>query len=211
MIHKTRSIIFGVCSLFLIAQATEKQDEFVFAKPGHQKKLSQSVLKEKIGTTTQELFDGTTLFGQTIGDVEIALSHAQCQCVTCKAHAHEALKKIMESCAACNRACGELHKKLAVMQRKCSAIGEKLIDNEKPFKHASKAMLESTLSVLSTTHQKLQQGVDKLHTMLPAFATAASERVHESIQRVAQELQSLDHMMGGASSAFTTDECLKNT
>ncbi|MFA6263151.1 MAG: hypothetical protein WCW33_01080 [Candidatus Babeliales bacterium] len=211
MMHKTRSIIFGACSLVLFAQPTEKQDEFVLAKPGHQKKLSQAVLKEKIGTTTQELFDGTTLFGQTIGDVEIALSKMQCHCIACKESVQESFKKVIETCAACNRACGELHKKLAVMQRKCSAIGEKLIDNERPFKHASKAMLESTLSVLSTTHQRLQHGVGSLHVMLPTLTAVAHDRVHEAIQRVAQELQALDHMMGGASSAFTTDECLKNT
>jgi hypothetical protein len=211
MMRKIRLIIGIFCGLIPLLSAVGSQDEFILPKPEHNKKLSHTTLKEKIGTTTQELFDSTTLFEQTIGDVEIALSQVQCQCVHGEEKAYDVLKKVIEVCAECNRACGELHKKLALIQQKCSALGGKLIDDENPFKHASKSMLESTLNILSTTHQRLQHGVGSLHVILPKLTANSDDRVQASIQCVAKELQAQEHMMHGASSAFATDHCLKNS
>jgi hypothetical protein len=206
MFQKRVALFFMVGGIFCFLHA-EKGEEFVVAQPAHQKKLSHNALKEKIGSTTQSLFDSTTLFTQTVGEVEIALSQAQ----SLPLDTHDAFKKIVRACAECNRACGEIHKKLALIQQKCSSIGGKLLDNEKPFKHASKSMLESTLHVISTTQQRLQRSIDNLHDMLPKLTMKHDNKLQESVQQIAQELQAQERMIRGASTDFTTDECLKNT
>jgi chromosome segregation ATPase len=205
-------VVMLVSGLMLVSCAYAQQpvDEFVIPKQEHRKKLSCDTLKEKIGDTTKELFDSTTLLGHTIGDIELALSRTQCACVTKQQCTHEHLKKIVRVCAACNQSCGAIHKELATLQKRCSTIGEKLMDNERPFKHASRSVLETSLSLLSTLHQRLQQGIEKLRGAL-SHMTLSERDVHEVVDSVAKELQSQERMMHGASSALCSDQCLKNT
>jgi hypothetical protein len=197
-------------TLISCAYAQQPVDEFVIPKQEHRKKLSCDTLKEKIGDTTKELFDSTTLLGHTMGDIELALSRTQCTCITKQACTHEHLKKVVSACAACNQSCGKIHKELALLQKRCSTIGEKLMDNERPFKHASRANLETSLSLLSMIHQRLQQGIEKLRGAL-SHMTLSERKVHEAVNSVAQELQLQERMMQGASSALCSDQCLKNT
>ena len=210
MINMQLIMVISGLMLTSCVGAQQPADEFIIPKQEHQKKLSCDTLKEKIGDTTKELFDSTTLLVHTIGDIELALSRTQCTYVTKQPCTHEHLKKVMQACAACNQSCGNIHKELASLQKRCSAIGEKLMDNERPFKHASRSNLETSLSLLSTIHQRLQQGIEKLRSTI-SHLTLSKRDVHDAVDGVAKELQTHERMMRGASSALCSDQCLKNT
>lgn len=68
----------------------------------------------------------------------------------------EQMKKTLDQCAAVNESIGTLQIELASIQKKVFSNVELLIDNQPPYKKATKQELAKTLAMLKKVSQQLQ-------------------------------------------------------
>ena len=175
-------------------------DEFIITpKKGEQKKLSQRTLKERIGTATKHVFESTTHINQVLGELQCSLTQFQLSCGTA-----------VNSCAQCLNVTGDIYQRVAMLQRQCSSIAEKLIDNEQPFKRASKDNLQKTLNTIDVAQQQLHQRGTLLSKLAcDSKKTDASSQCTKLCQRTDLELKQLQDVMTRITTDFKADECLK--
>jgi hypothetical protein len=193
-------------SLLDIKVETQSTPEFVIVPK--QKKQSSSVLKETIGKTTKQAFECTTNMGQYVGNVQNSLSDAQQKVVQQKTIEQEQLKNMLNVSSLCNRTLGGIQHELAQMQKKCTTIVEKLIDNEPPFKKASKATLSKTLDVLTCSCQQLQTSCVVLQTVSSEIKKIDGKS-SQQLQAIVSKLQHQEQALHKTYSVLSTDECLK--
>ncbi len=153
----------------------KKPDELAFIiKPSTQKKkLSANALKESIGSTTKEVVEGTTAILNELGLIQHALSSMQKQ-VAASADTTVAVS-MLSACASATDIIGTLLVDVAKVQKTCSALVSKLIDNDAPFKKAKKGCLDTTLSMITTAEQKLFSALDQLKSCHQRLKTGAKK------------------------------------
>jgi len=118
-------VLFITCSLY----ATGDKD-FIVAQPEKKTNLSKNKLKEKIGTCLKDALDETTSLVDCCGT-------------------------ILQSDALSAQTIGEMLTEIASMQQRYTSSVEKLIDNRRPFKTATRDKLDSTHTTLSDVVGKL--------------------------------------------------------
>lgn len=198
-------LIIAVAGMLLChADVPQSSSEFVITAP-KKKKFSTNDLKEQIGYKTKKTFQATTLLNQNMGHVQCAFAHVQKQFEN--AHAPH-MKKMLQSGIAFNRAVGTIHHDLALMQQTCTSAVDKLINNKKPFKKASKATLETTLNLLVATNQQLEScavSIKQLHTTL----TTAKKVDDVHLKKLNKELEQHEKNIKKLRLSLYQDECLK--
>ncbi len=176
-------------------------DEFIIApKKGEQKKVSQRTLKERIGTATKHVLDSTTQINQVMGELQSSLAQRQ-------------LSGGVSGCTytQCFKQTGDMYQMVATLQRQCTSIAEKLIDNEPPFKKASRNNLQKALESVDMAQRQLHER----WTMLSKIAVDskkpdASNHSTKLCCRTDAELKQLQTVMTNITSTFRADECLKH-
>ncbi len=202
-------IVMGLSGVWL-AQPRDATEFIVAPKALSHKKLSVNEIKENIGKTTKQAFEHSTLVAQHVGMLQHLIADVHC---AVQDQQPSVLKKMMTANAAYHRACGTLHQHLAVLQRKCSRIIEKLIDNEVPFKKASRGTLEATLQHLTAAQGTMQSCADKVQNFCNTASKSqqTGDQCHASLCKATQLLEEQTTLLKTSLTALNDDECLKNT
>ncbi len=188
-------------SVLLSAKTNQSVQEFVIApRTTLKKKMSSAALKEQIGQLTKRAFNQTTELVHGLGDLGCCLSGRQQQTTELN----------NKDIAACTFAVGTMQKDIASLQKKYSSIVEKLVENDKPFKKASKANLKKTNDVLGHAHQQLALCAKEVARVRAAFKK--TEGVSAAVlQKQAQRLHQQHIVLSGLLGAMAIDDCLKTT
>jgi len=182
---------------------TKEANEFIIAPtPAKKKKMSSNDLKEEIGQKTKQMFDQSTQFSTQLGKVQCTLSTVQQEAA--KADKPEATKKALLASATINQSLGVISQEIASIQKICSSVVEKLIDNHKPFKKASKIELEQTLEQITTAHQTIQAS----STRVSHVHSTCKSVVH--IDKLARVLGDEEKKLKTMRTALNNDACLKH-
>lgn len=209
---KFLSITQSLFVLLSFNNLSAQASEFVLAPaPIETKNMGCNALKEQIGKTTKEVFDGTTLAGTYVGKSHCALSSLQ-KNMADGAHDQAALKQMLQASAGYTSVLGTIQQKLSQHQQKCALIIEKLIDNQAPFKKASKKMLSDSLAILHQGKQRVSTCSKTLLTINADMKKSAIKSLPliEKIQDATKKLQDQVALLEGTVTLLTTDECLKN-
>jgi len=184
--------------------------EFIVQQaPVHKKKLSLNALKEQVGDVSKNLFEATTLFEQRAGDVQCSLATMQGGYGS-KDVVPTDYKNLIQASALCNAKFGTMQKDLALLQRKCSSIIEKLIDDAVPFKKVSKKVLEKTSECLVQTREHVNQSVAALQQLdneLKKHAGAGDEAAF--LHKLSDRLQKHVQVIKQVCAQLAADECLQ--
>ena len=185
--------MFYIFTLLLIlpqsfyAATAPPKSEFIVstAKP---KKCSRNELKERLGSAAKKLIDQTIQLIRKIGSIQLGLG------------ATPPSKKITPPPSVavyqqCHRHVGNVQIHLASVQKTCSQLVEKLIDDDELFQTTATAKLQSTLETLQHTTTALQ-AFNSLSTLASHDVLLAQLGKHE--QALAQ-----------ATKTMAADGCLK--
>lgn len=189
-------ILILQCAVCWTSYAQDAAASEFILKPSKEKKkkLSASELKEEIGFRTKDLFSCATTIEQKIGNLQCA--YAQRQETLLQQPLDTKASQLIGQQANNIKILGLMTKDLSLLHTKCSAIVEKLIDNQRPFKKASKGVLEKTHETLIASKQKLDQSIRVL--------SGASSTV------VGQVLEDQKKILHAVYESLCLDECLKN-
>jgi hypothetical protein len=195
-------ILLAFCSGQLLATDSKDANEFVIeAKPVKKKKMSSNELKEEIGQKTKQVFEHSTQLSEQLGKVQCSLSKVQQEAAK-KADKPETTKNILLSSATVNQALGVINQEIASVQKMCSSVVEKLIDNHKPFKKASKTDLEQTLEQITSAQQTIQTSASSVREI--------STKTASDISKLASVLGEEEKKLKTMRTALNNDACLKN-
>ena len=134
--------------LFGDAPSPVSTQSFIIKESVNKKKYSTNELKEKLGSATESTFDYTTHVTEHLGKMQVA----------CAQHA----KSLGQESVSIHGALGRIQQTVACMQRRCSSVVKKLIDDQVPFKKAKKPMLNKALEVLTMVRDDLAHVTEQL-------------------------------------------------
>ena len=175
------------------AKTNQPTQEFVITpKVAQQKKMSAGAFKEQLGKVTKQAFDQTTTLVHGLGALGCSLaSQHQNKYVT-----------------QCIFAMGTMQKDIASLQKKYSSIVEKLVENDKPFKKATKANLKITNDTLEHAHQQLALCAQKV-TQMRAALNKKETATAVMLQKQVTVLHEQHVVLNGLLKKMVSDECLK--
>lgn len=191
-----------LCSIFFILHAADSEFVIKDAKKTKQTDLSKNELKEKIGNRTKDAFDLATGIAQEIGTHLESIAAVQ----QSSSNATVALQGTLRTSAACTSTLAGLQKECVFLQKTCSSIAEKLLDNKAPFKKAFRKDLAQTNTTLSSVLTSLQSVKNVLGSVTTNLKKSKSVNALQSQQMfLAQQQQALlaVHNM------ISKDACLK--
>lgn len=195
-----------ICGVLTMGH-TWAHDDFVLAKAPAKKKYSVNQLKELIGQETKELFSQTTKLGKTLASVHEQI--AQLEKKSLQAKKIEA--SVFQQAASIHGLSGKLNKELAFTQDHCSSLIESLVDDQPPFKKASKQDLTEALDALGSIRVSLEQTVHACQTWCSSAQQGANNSV--AMQKTIGDVcTKLDHCVTTVASARATmngKRCLK--
>ena len=158
----------GSLQLTMLALGTE---QFVLPKQ-KTKKLSKNELKESVGQEIRDAFMVTTNVVKCAGMCHVTMSTVQ-----------EVLYKkdgsmgtMPQNIIPLQKTLGNVHIELAQLQQKFSQLIERLVDDQKPFKHASRDGLNAALNVVQEVQQGLKGHEDQLVSLNKRLAKMATEQ-----------------------------------
>jgi hypothetical protein len=194
--------VFFMVSIWTTCPAgSAPTQEFLIQPKAQQKKtkkLSIDELKEQIGTTAQEAFNTSTTVLSCLGD--------------CQLHVATILQKNKTttlSSASINQTTGAFLKHIATIQMTFSLTLEKLINNQKPFKKASRADLEHSLTCITQASVDMAAITQQLNTIAlslqkEALTSCILEKTNTSLEQQKVTLSAIDRRL-------STDACLKRS
>jgi hypothetical protein len=186
----------------VIKASSADQEFLITTPPSKKKKLSCNDLKEELGQKTKRLFDSSTYFSHRLGGVGCMLSKVQLESTKIPS-ALETVQQVLLSSSNINQSLGMMGQELASLQKTCSLIVEKLIDNQKPFKKATKAMLEQALQQITVAEQQLAGSTQRIKKAQESCKTTTH------LKHMAQLLTDEGKKLKDMRSAIHNDECLK--
>jgi len=193
------------------AQPGVQTTDFII-KPVKTKKLSVNQLKENIGQATKNLFQTTTSMNKQLGTLHIDIAHAQGVFTSAKGH-HLLMPAVLQQSSQITKTFGVLQMELASLQNKFSGIIEKLVENQRPFKKASRTDLESALQIIENVNKELESNVSVCKNMSANVKKSASGKVDASINVIKDVEKKLGQHVEVVKQAQTTmakNACLKN-
>jgi len=143
------------------AMCAQTQDFII--KPVTTKKLSVNALKENIGQATKTLFQTTTLMNKNLGSLHIDIAQAQTTFTSTKND--KLVPAVLEQATKITKTFGMLQIEVASLQNKFSDIIEKLVENQAPFKKASRTDLEGALTIIQTVDKELVDSISMCKKM----------------------------------------------
>jgi hypothetical protein len=194
-----------------VAKEQAGGSEFVVQQPvSKNKSLSKNELKEHIGREIKTTFEYTTLIGQRLGQTQCLLSSFQQHTVKSDSVVASA-QSLLSVSAQCNNVLGKMQKELSLLQQKCSGVVEKIIDNEAPFKKASRGNLDKSLTVIIDAHKQLVETTNKLQKLERDLSMDASSKQsdYNKINSISSVLKEQEKVIRVICASFAQDECLK--
>ncbi len=193
-----KSILFSMvfCVASVVALPSEKtcslKTNLFIVKPEEKKvsKHSPNALKELIGESFRDAFKHSIALGKELGQFHVAI--------------------------AAKKEAGKLHQELGVwqielaaLQQHCSEVLEKLIENQKPFKKASK-------QELLDAHKNIQDAQERLRTLLVQvkaeqknFTSGNNVQTQAEIDKIIVSVQSCATQTKNVCVGFNAHSCLK--
>lgn len=156
---KMRIVILGGL-LCVVGVSALTAEQFVLPQQ-KTKKLSKNELKESVGQEIRDAFMITTNVAKCAGMCQVAMGKEQ------EGKNLSFLQKTF----------GNLHIELAQLQQKFSQLVERLIDDQKPFKHASRDKLNKALEVMQNVQGGLKGHEEKLSKVARECTNIALNKV----------------------------------
>jgi len=190
----------------------EQASEFV-VKPKKKKKLSTNALKEKIGDTAKEALDHSTHLAGQLGSIQCCFSSFQ-QKLTQAKHEDSFFKEIVCCCSPFNQSLGVIQKQLSSLQNSFSQSIERIINNWRPFKKATKQVLHKSLDCVGEAREKLAQASRSLQLIsaeMTKIEIDDDKAIIKQVKRVTSSLKKQEQVISDLYEAISADACLKIT
>lgn len=136
------------------------------------KKLSKNEVKEALGQEIRDAFTVATTLVKQAGLCQVAACDVEDAVHTRDAVAFEQLYKPVGSL---HKNLGALHVEIAAVQQRFTILIERLIDNQKPFKKASRDTLNAALDVVRDVHHTLKKQEGAVSLLGKRLAAAAKK------------------------------------
>jgi len=209
---------YSVFILFMgiVTTALSGQDQDFIIKPIKTKKLSVNVLKENIGQATKTLFQTTTLLNKNLGSLQLDI--AQAQVVFNNKENHTFATAVLEQSTKITKIFGTIQIDIASLQDTFSNIIEKLVENQAPFKKASRQELETALTAIQTVDKELVVSIDTCKKMSASLrkqkptkliTTVSGNTVMNSLKDIEKKLEQHGTVVKNAHLSMAKNVCLK--
>lgn len=211
-IKKIVSVVAFFLTLVMNVYSADAPQEFVIKKEEPSKELSgmsKNALKERLGDFTRRAFKQTTSLGCTIGAVQQRLARL-CVSVRDQIKSKKDVHASLEISSKLHGAIGTLLIENATLQNKLSAVVENLIENQGPFKSASRTSLRESVMVIERLHKNLAgrvQNVKKIHEEMQKDIDAAGHKM--LAERLGKAVNNDVCLFKEVRTQFSTDGCLK--
>ena len=189
-----------VCMLMLLEVPLLGAQDFILPKDQSPKtaQCSKNELKSSLGDVTKHAFDTTTHFAQILGNLQIEVAGVPAE---------------VQKTVSLYKEFGLVQVILAQVQERFSQLAEKLVENKKPFKKASRQHLEEALATMQAVdgglckQEKELRGVGgRLKTMVRASGSDVLTMLHEVKKIIATDQKEIQ----GFYDRLNGNECLKN-
>jgi len=203
--YKSFIVLATVFMGTMICAQQDKQDFII--KPVKTKKLSINVLKENIGQATKTLFQTTTSMNKQLGSLHIDIAHAQDGFT--QTNNHKLAPTVLASSSRISKTFGTLQIEVASLQNKYSDIIEKLVENQAPFKKASRTDLEDALRIIQTVDQTFGKHATICKNMSVYIKTGKAGDILNNFKDIEKKLEQHVVVVKNAHSTMAKNICLK--
>lgn len=136
------------------------------------KKLSKNEVKEALGQEIRDAFTIATTLVKQAGLCQIAACDVD---DVVRARDVTAFEQHHKTIGLLHKNLGMLHVEVAAVQQTFTHLIERLIDNQKPFKKASRDTLNAALDVLRTVHHSLKRQEGNVRSLGKRLTAAAKK------------------------------------
>ena len=199
-------IAFASASVWAVAQ------EFVIKKEepaSHLAGMSKNALKEHLGQLTRRVFGQTTALDSTLGAVQQRLARL---CVTVREEIKNSndTQNSLALSAKLHGAIGTLLIEKSTVQNKLSAVVENLIENQVPFKSASRKDLRASVTVVEDLNKNLVDRVATLQKIQEDMQKDLDAVGYKMlIERLGKAINNNVCLLKDVRTQFSSDGCLK--
>lgn len=199
-------IAFASASVWAVAQ------EFVIKKEepaSHLTGMSKNALKEHLGQLTRRVFGQTTALDSTLGAVQQRLARL---CVTVREEIKNSndMQNSLALSAKLHGAIGTLLIEKSTVQNKLSAVVENLIENQVPFKSASRKDLRASVTVVEGLNKNLVDRVAALQKIQEDMQKDLDAVGYKMlIERLGKAINNNVCLLKDVRTQFSSDGCLK--
>lgn len=175
-----------------------------------QKKLSKNELKETLGQATKGAFNQTTELSRLLGSVQVEMATLEEQGTKNKI----LLPDITQVIAPLLKELGFFHVHLSQMQSRFAHLVEKLVENQKPFKKASRDQLQDALNVMNSIAeflQKQENGVQSFSGRLNKITKDNAQGRLVAFQSIESMIKSDREQVQDLLKQLDQNDCLKNS
>jgi hypothetical protein len=155
--------------------------QFVLSKqqPKKAKKLSPNKLRESIGQEIRNAFTISNSISRCTGSCQITMS--KLEEVFSKSDSGTSCDDVYRAAIPLQKTLGTLHMVLADVQQKFSQLIERLIDNQRPFKGASRDKLNSAWQTLQEGGRSLKEYEVQIVSLNKRLAKVTDGKVSEKV------------------------------
>ena len=171
--------------------------------------MSKNALKEHLGQLTRRVFGQTTALDSTLGAVQQRLARL---CVTVREEIKNSndTQNSLALSAKLHGSIGTLLIEKSTVQNKLSAVVENLIENQAPFKSASRKDLRASVTVVEDLNKNLVDRVatlEKIQEDMQKDLDAAGYKM--LIERLGKAINNNVCLLKDVRTQFSSDGCLK--
>jgi hypothetical protein len=192
-------------------QASKPQETFVLSKKQSKKikGMSKDALKEHLGESTRNAFHAITELSSTVGSLQLLLADQKIAPEKKQIEVENSDKTLLQASFAVHRKAGNFQVLVASMQKRFSHIIEKLVDNQAPFKKASKDLLSGAYKLMMQVDQDLKKQVSSNKMLCSTLKQEAKSDSSVLMKQIDQSCESLTLNLNNLLNKLNTHECLK--
>lgn len=197
MNDKKMNILFIFMLMVLEVPVLGAQD-FILPKDQSNRtaKCSKNELKSSLGDVTKHAFDTTTHLAQILGNLQIELAGVPAE---------------VQKMVPLYKEFGLVQVILAKVQERFSQLAEKLVENKKPFKKASRQHLEEALATMQAVDGGLGKQERELRGLSGRLKPLAGSDVLMMLREVKKIMTTDQKEIQGFYDRLNCSECLKNS
>lgn len=171
-------------SSVVLAKGSQEQSFIVKQDDKKLSKHSANTLKEMLGESARDLFKQAIALSKQLGQCHVVLDHNK-------------------EATALHKALGAWQVEIANVQNHCSEILEKLIENQKPFKKATKQELQAA-------YTSMQEGMTTMNSLVASIKKHQSSFVGMTeFSSVVASVREHTTQTSDLQKTFNTHTCLK--
>jgi hypothetical protein len=169
----------GLCCAAFGLLTLAAADQFILPQQTHkQRRLSKNELKEAVGQGIRDVFTVLTALGKQAGLCQVAAREAE---EAIHYNDAQSFKVMYRTVGSLQKSLGTLHVEVAELQQTFSHLIKRLIDNQKPFKKASRDTLNAAFHVLQDVRGGLKKHAGQITGLHKHLAKITHKDGHERV------------------------------